>query len=170
MSHATLRALAAPTAPAQTAPAAAPSHHHRPHLYSRPVRMSDLDPMNHVNNVRLLEMIQDAHVDFFYLQRGHPGQPGQAVSVRVIYARHELDYTEALDLRPEPAVISTTVGTVRRTSFELTSRITRGDRVFCTCVSTCVAYDPVARRTRRLEEDELAVLARHAACDCRPSA
>ncbi|GGN14845.1 acyl-CoA thioesterase [Streptomyces fuscichromogenes] len=166
MSHATLRAL--------TVPAPALPHHHRPHLYSRPVRMSDLDPMNHVNNVRLLEMIQDAHVDLFYLQRGHPGQPGQpagqAVRVRVIYARHELDYTEALDLRPEPAVISTTVSTVRRSSFELTSRITRGDQVFCTCVSTCVAYDPAARRTRRLEDDELAVLARHATCDCLPSA
>ncbi|WP_217546736.1 thioesterase family protein [Streptomyces sp. GbtcB6] len=165
MSHATLRALAAPTVPAP-----APSHHHRPHLYSSPVRMSDLDPMNHVNNVRLLEMIQDAHVDLFYLQCGHAGQPGQAVRVRVIYARHELDYTEALDLRPEPAVISTTVSSVRRLSFELTSRITRGDQVFCTCVSTCVAYDPAARRTRRLEDDELAVLARHAVCDCRPSA
>ncbi|MEU1336191.1 acyl-CoA thioesterase [Streptomyces sp. NPDC090075] len=158
MSRATLAALAA-------VPAQHQHHHppHRPHLYSRPVRMSDLDLMNHVNNVRLLEMIQDAHVDLFYLQRGHPGQE---VRVRVIYARHELDYTEALDLTPEPAVISTTVSAVRRTSFLLTSRITRGDRVFCTCVSTCVAYDPTARRTRRLEDDELAVLAGHAACDC----
>ncbi|WP_406437023.1 thioesterase family protein [Streptomyces sp. NBC_00631] len=163
MSHAALAALSA--LEALPAPAPAPPHHHRPHLYSRPVRMSDLDPMNHVNNVRLLEMIQDAHVDLFYLQHGGPGQ---AVRVRVIYARHELDYTEALDLRPEPAVISTTVSTVRRSSFELTSRITRGDQVFCTCVSTCVAYDPAARRTRRLEDDELAVLARHATCDCRP--
>ncbi|MFE2064903.1 acyl-CoA thioesterase [Streptomyces sp. NPDC059467] len=167
MSHATLTAVPAPAPVPAAVPAPVPAqqqpHHHRPHLYSRPVRMSDLDPMNHVNNVRLLEMVQDAHVDLFYLQRGHPGQ---AVRVRVIYARHELDYTEALDLRPEPAVISTTVSTVRRTSFQLTSRITRGDQVFCTCVSTCVAYDPAARRTRRLEDDELAVLARHAVCDC----
>ncbi|MEV5956845.1 thioesterase family protein [Streptomyces sp. NPDC051987] len=165
MSHATLAAVESLAAAAPAHPHG--PHPHGPHLYSRPVRMSDLDPMNHVNNVRLLEMIQDAHVDLFYLQHGHSGQ---AVRVRVIYARHELDYTEALDLRPEPAVISTTVSAVRRSSFRLTSRITRGDQVFCTCVSTCVAYDPAARRTRRLEDDELAVLARHATCDCRTSA
>ncbi|MCX4763609.1 hypothetical protein OG562_22120 [Streptomyces sp. NBC_01275] len=134
----------------------------RPHLYSRRVRMSDLDSLNHVNNVRLLEMIQDAHMDLLYLQQG---RPDQEVRPRAVYSRHELDYLEALVPQPEPVVISTTSGLVRRASFRLVSRITRGARVYCTCVSTLVAYDPAARCSRRLDEEELTLLARHAAPD-----
>ncbi|TQJ54098.1 thioesterase family protein [Streptomyces sp. NBC_00080] len=134
----------------------------RPHLYLRQVRMSDLDSMNHVNNVRLLEMIQDAHIDMFYLR---PGLPGQEIRPRFVYARHELDYTEPLVLQPEPVTITTTIGDLRRSTFRVTSRVTRDARVFCTCVSTAVAYDPDARCSRRLEEEERALAARHATPD-----
>jgi acyl-CoA thioester hydrolase len=121
--------------------------------------MSDLDSMQHVNNARLLEMIQDAHIDMFYMR---PVLPGQEIRPRFVYARHELDYTQPLLLQPEPVTITTTVGDLRRTSFRLTSRVTRDARVFCTCVSTAVAYDPDARCARRLEEEERALAARHA--------
>ncbi|KUO06957.1 acyl-CoA thioesterase [Streptomyces sp. DSM 15324] len=131
----------------------------RPHLYSRPIRMSDLDPFNHVNNVRLLEMIQDAHVDLFYLQ---PGHSGEEIRPRMVYVRHELDYTEPLAFQPDPILVRTTITTVRRASFSLTSHITRGSRTYCTCVSTAVAYDEAERCPRRLEEAELAVLRRYA--------
>ncbi|MFI5800528.1 acyl-CoA thioesterase [Streptomyces sp. NPDC051677] len=131
----------------------------RPHRYLRPVRMSDLDSMQHVNNARLLEMIQDAHIDMFYVR---PGLPGQEIRPRFVYARHELDYTQPLLLQPEPVTITTTVCDLRRTSFRLTSRVTRDARVFCTCVSTAVAYDPDARCARRLDEEERALAARHA--------
>ncbi|MFF3938456.1 acyl-CoA thioesterase [Streptomyces phaeofaciens] len=134
----------------------------RPHLYSRPVRMSDLDSFNHVNNVRLLEMIQDAHMDLLYLQQG---RPGQEVRPSIVYTRHELDYTEPLVPEPEPVTIRTTVTSVRRASFHLVSRITRGPRTFCTCASTLVAYDLTARCSRRLDEGELAVLGRHTAVE-----
>ncbi|MEV1062914.1 thioesterase family protein [Streptomyces sp. NPDC050263] len=134
----------------------------RPHLYLRQVRMSDLDAMNHVNNVRLLEMIQDAHFDMFYLR---PGLPGQQIRPRFVYARHELDYTQPLAVQPEPVTITTTIGDVRRSSFRVTSRVTFDSQVFCTCVSTAVAYDPDARCSRRLEEAERALAARHAAPD-----
>ncbi|MEU1184472.1 hypothetical protein ABZ464_44045 [Streptomyces sp. NPDC005820] len=109
----------------------------RPHLYNRPIRMSDLDPFNHV---RLLERIQDAHVDLFYLQ---PGLSGEEIRPRMVYVRHEIT-------------------TVRRASFRLTSHIKRGLRTYCTCVSTAVAYDETERCPRRLEEAELAVLRRYA--------
>ncbi|MEU3612511.1 thioesterase family protein [Streptomyces sp. NPDC006872] len=134
----------------------------RPHLYLRQVRMSDLDAMNHVNNVRLLEMIQDAHFDMFYLR---PGLPGQQIRPRFVYARHELDYTQPLVVQPEPVTITTTIGDVRRSSFRVTSRVTLDTQVFCTCVSTAVAYDPDARCSRRLEDAERALAARHATPD-----
>ncbi|MGW0580001.1 acyl-CoA thioesterase [Streptomyces sp. NPDC002920] len=134
----------------------------RPHLYSRQVRMSDLDSFNHVNNVRLLEMIQDAHMDLVYVQRA---RPGQEIRPRIVYARHELDYTEPLAAQPEPVTIRTTVTSVRRASFHLVSHVTRGPRIYCTCVSTLVAYDLAARCSRRLDEEELEILARHAATD-----
>ncbi|GAB7103199.1 hypothetical protein JCM4814A_15130 [Streptomyces phaeofaciens JCM 4814] len=132
----------------------------RPHLYSRPVRMSDLDSFNHVNNVRLLEMVQDAHMDLLYLQQG---RPGQEIRPSIVYARHELDYTEPLVPEPEPVTIRTTVTSVRRASFHLISHITRGSRTYCTCVSTLVAYDLAERCLRRLDEGELGVLARYTA-------
>ncbi|GJF33937.1 thioesterase [Kitasatospora sp. NE20-6] len=130
----------------------------RAHLYRRTVRVSDLDVMKHVNNARFLEMVQDAHMDLLYR---HETQAGLGLHPRVVYTRHELDYSAPLLVAPEPAVIGTTVGQVKRSSFRLVSRITRDGRTFCTCTSTLVAYDPDGRCPRRLDADELALLARH---------
>ena len=74
-------------------------------------------------------------------------------------------YPERLVLGPEPVTIVTTIGDLRRSSFRVTSRVTRDARVFCTGVSTAVAYDPDARCSRRLEEEELALAARHATAE-----
>jgi hypothetical protein len=43
----------------------------------------------------------------------------------------------------------------------LASQVRDGERTFCECVSTLVSYDDDAKCSRRLQEEELALLASH---------
>jgi acyl-CoA thioesterase FadM len=60
----------------------------RPHQYTRTVRLDDLAWLQHVNNARLLQMVQEAHISMFYLERV---EPGAEIQIQHVYARHELN-------------------------------------------------------------------------------
>jgi acyl-CoA thioesterase FadM len=60
----------------------------RPHQYTRTVRLDDLAWLRHVNNARLLQMVQEAHISMFYLERV---EPGAEIQIQHVYARHELN-------------------------------------------------------------------------------
>nr|WP_192826427.1 thioesterase family protein [Nocardiopsis chromatogenes] len=126
------------------------------------VRFADLDPLNHVNNVRMLTYLEDARIAF--LKWDAPGEApgGQAGNGgpfgAMVVARHEVDYLAPLLLRRDPVRVETRVTEVRGASFRLAYEILDDDRVYLRAESVIVGYDLERQRSRRLTPAELEYL------------
>ncbi|PRX96230.1 acyl-CoA thioester hydrolase [Allonocardiopsis opalescens] len=127
----------------------------RRHVYEFQVRFADLDPFNHVNNVRFLTHLEDARIALLHWDRLAAGQERFGP---LVVARHEVDYKRPLTLRPEPVRIETWVGELRRTSFTLRYEVRDDAALYLEARSVMVGYDPEGLRPRRLSAAEHAYL------------
>jgi acyl-CoA thioester hydrolase len=90
------------------------------------VRFSDVDVLGHVNNVRYVDYVQDAHIDLMvgvFVEASVKGR------IDMVVARTEIDYLGQMSLRPEPYEVWTRVSAVGSASLTLESEIRDGDRV-----------------------------------------
>lgn len=127
----------------------------RRHVYSTRVRFADLDPLNHVNNVRMLTYLEDARIALLHWDSGERSPFGG-----LVVARHEADYLAPLLLRRDPVRVETWVTEVRSASFTLRYEILDDDAVYLRAQSVLVGYDVAAQRPRRLNDGERAHLSR----------
>ncbi|WP_184079869.1 acyl-CoA thioesterase [Nocardiopsis mwathae] len=127
----------------------------RRHVYLATVRFADLDPLNHVNNVRMLTYLEDARVAFL---KWDVPEVGAARVGGMVVARHEVDYLRPILLRPEPVRVETWVSEIRNASFRLEYEILDDDHVYARAASVIVGYDLESQSPRRLDEDERAYL------------
>ncbi|MUL43122.1 acyl-CoA thioesterase [Streptomonospora sp. PA3] len=123
----------------------------RRHVFHAQVRFADLDPLNHVNNVRMLTYLEDARIAFLRPDFG-PGRPGPLGGL--VVARHEIDYLRPILMRTEPVRVETWVTEVRNASFRLSYEIRDDDHVYARAVSVLVGYDIEAQSVRRLDQRE----------------
>ncbi|MDA2805357.1 acyl-CoA thioesterase [Nocardiopsis suaedae] len=129
----------------------------RRHVHLAHVRFADLDPLNHVNNVRMLTYLEDARIAF--LRWDAPGGDGDGGPLgAMVVARHEVDYVAPLVLRRDPVRVETRVTEVRGASFRLAYEILDDERVYLRAESVIVGYDLERQRSRRLTPDELEYL------------
>ncbi|MBO0512831.1 acyl-CoA thioesterase [Streptomyces beijiangensis] len=77
------------------------------HIYSCPLRWSDMDAFGHVNNVVFLRYLEEARIDFMF--RLAPGDGSPSFSGGSVVARHEIDYVRPLVHRHAPVTIESWV-------------------------------------------------------------
>ena len=130
----------------------------RRHVHLAHVRFADLDPLNHVNNVRMLTYLEDARIAFLRWDApgGDDGDGGPLGAM--VVARHEVDYVAPLLLRRDPVRVETRVTEVRAASFRLAYEILDDERVYLRAESVIVGYDLERQRSRRLTPAELEYL------------
>ncbi|HCA88501.1 MAG TPA: thioesterase, partial [Streptomyces sp.] len=73
------------------------------HVYSCPLRWSDMDAFGHVNNVVFLRYLEEARIDFMF--RLAPGEGSTSFTGGSVVARHEIDYVRPLVHRHEPVTV-----------------------------------------------------------------
>jgi len=147
------------------------------YVYRCQLRWADFDAYRHVNNVRYLELFQDARIDFANAMLPDP----QRLEAATVVARQEVDYLVPLHYRPGTVDVPIWVTRMGRSSatvaFEITDdaggvaglqraggRPGRGGPVGASVVyarGSCVVvgYDVTTSRSRRFSAAEREVFA-----------
>lgn len=128
------------------------------HVFTCPVRWSDLDAFNHVNNVTFLEYLQEARVHFAHWAGVSVGSGEPHEGAVVVH--QQIDYVAPLRLRPEPVQVAVGVARIGRSSYTLTYEVRDELRVYARASSTQVAYDLTQRAARPLAPGERDILER----------
>ncbi|WP_461001840.1 acyl-CoA thioesterase [Streptomonospora sediminis] len=121
------------------------------HVFHAQVRFADLDPLNHVNNVRMLTYLEDARIAFL---RWDVDSGRRAMLGGLVVARHEVDYLRPILMRREPVRVETWVTEVRNASFRLAYEIRDDDHLYARALSVLVGYDTTTQSARRLNATE----------------
>jgi acyl-CoA thioester hydrolase len=93
------------------------------HRCSIPLRYSDIDMLQHVNNARFLSFIEDARVD--YLKKVGSWD-GRAETLGIILARVELDFKEPIFIT-DSILVCSRVSRIGNKSFDMEYLITKCD-------------------------------------------
>lgn len=125
------------------------------HTTRIPVRWSDFDRFNHLNNVSYIEVAQEARTAFAQDEFAARGLPIPAVFVR----RTEVDYFRPILPDTTAVEIDTTVVQIGRTSFTTHQSIKdRNGTVCCTVDCVQIAVDLATSSPRAITKHELGVL------------
>jgi acyl-CoA thioester hydrolase len=121
-----------------------------------PMRWSDMDAYRHVNNSAYLAYLEQARVAMFFHR--HEG-----FTSGTVISRHEIDYLRPIVYHPEPLRVEVwidRIGGARFTvRYEIYDRSTGHDVLTARAATTCVTYDFVTDRPRRITDAERAILA-----------
>ncbi|MER6051003.1 thioesterase family protein [Streptomyces sp. NPDC001793] len=126
------------------------------HLYSCPLRWSDMDANGHVNNVVFVRYLEEARIDF--MRRLAPGGGSPSFTGGSVVARHEVDYLRQLVYRPEPVTVEVWVTEIRAASVTVGFEVKDGDAVCLRAKTVVVPFDFAAGRPRRLTAEEKVIL------------
>ena len=109
------------------------------------VRFSELDPLNHVNNVAYLIWFETARVAYFK-HVGISRYKDEAVEPRIVIRRGEMDWLQEMRADEDYVLLSRTVG-FRNTSFTMQQEIWSGGtkRAAFTCVIVLLQPDGSGR-------------------------
>ncbi|MCP9207408.1 acyl-CoA thioesterase [Streptomyces sp. NEAU-Y11] len=129
------------------------------HIYSCPLRWSDMDAFGHVNNVVYLRYLEEARVDFMW--RLAPGDGSTAFTGGVVVSRHEIDYLKPLVHRHAPVTIETWVTEVRAAYLTLCYEVKDEDTVYARAATRLVPFDLERGRPRRVSREEEQFLAEY---------
>ncbi|MFD9905563.1 acyl-CoA thioesterase [Streptomyces sp. NPDC059063] len=129
------------------------------HLYSCPLRWSDMDAFGHVNNAVFLRYLEEARIDFmFRLSGADPEGDGPSFRGGSVVARHEIDYLRPLVHRHEPVTIESWVTKIGAASLTISYEIKDPEQVYVRATTIVVPFDLKAQRPRRITAEERAVL------------
>lgn len=130
------------------------------HVYLCPLRWSDMDAYQHVNNVVYLRYLEEARVDWMFRRASEAGVEGFATFGTVV-AKHEIAYKRPLVYRPEPVRVEVWVTHVANAKFTVAYEVCDDDGVYATASSVLVPYDLAENRLRRLSQMEKDYLAEY---------
>ncbi|HIV57263.1 MAG TPA: acyl-CoA thioesterase [Candidatus Stackebrandtia faecavium] len=119
--------------------------------YECPVRWSDVDAFQHVNNVRFMTFFEEARVALMFTSAQEWGLNSFAEGC--VVARHEVDYLKPVNYCPS-VHIDVWVDEVRNSSFSLMYELFDKGDVACRSRSVLVPFDLAAGRARRVSESE----------------
>jgi acyl-CoA thioester hydrolase len=133
------------------------------HVYSCPLRWSDMDAFGHVNNVVHLRYLEEARIDLLFRLAREGAAPGGDVPFAggSVVARHEIDYLRPLYHRHEPVVVETWVTKIAAASATLGYEVKdagEGGAVYVRASTVIVPYNLEEERPRRLTPQERAFL------------
>ncbi|MEV6752020.1 thioesterase family protein [Streptomyces sp. NPDC051214] len=126
------------------------------HIYSCPLRWSDMDAFGHVNNVVFLRYLEEARIDFMF--RLAPGDGSPSFSGGSVVARHEIDYVRPLVHRHAPVTIESWVTKIGAASLSISYEVKDPDQVYVRASTIVVPFNLEQQRPRRITAEEKAVL------------
>ncbi|MEU8545447.1 acyl-CoA thioesterase [Streptomyces roseoverticillatus] len=122
------------------------------HLYSCPLRWSDMDAFGHVNNAVFIRYLEEARIDFMF--RLAPGEGSESFQGGSVVARHEIDYLRPLVHRHAPVTVETWVTKVGAASLTVAYEVKDEDQVYVRASTVVVPFDFEAGRPRRITDEE----------------
>ncbi len=120
------------------------------------VRYSDLDAQGHVNNARVLTLLEEARVDWLFVDAPHHGAD-QLVRA-IVVASLEIQYKRPILFGP-PVRVSLGVPKIGKASFTVDYVLASDGEVMATASTVLVAVELADGRPRRLGDNERAYLA-----------
>ncbi len=118
-------------------------------------RFSDLDFLQHINNVVYHDYLQEARIRLM----GELLSEFAEAYVPQVLVRQEINYRKTLVLRPEPLIVEVWVTSVGRTSYALGYRILDDDgSLAADATSVMVCFDPVTQGSVPIPDEYRAVL------------
>ncbi|MFI9104361.1 acyl-CoA thioesterase [Streptomyces fildesensis] len=126
------------------------------HIYSCPLRWSDMDAFGHVNNVVFLRYLEEARIDFMF--RLAPGEGSTSFTGGSVVARHEIDYLRPLVHRHAPVTIESWVTKIGAASMTVAYEIKDEETVYVRASTIVVPYDLAEARPRRISPEERSFL------------
>ncbi|MEU0542253.1 thioesterase family protein [Nocardia sp. NPDC005978] len=122
------------------------------HTYAIQLRRTDMDALQHLNNVVFAQYLDEARAD---LLARHGSDDW-----RVVVANQRLTYRMPLVFRSEPVTVTTAVSRIGTSSFTLTHEIRDGELSYLAATSTLVTIgDGAPRPLSPAERDYLGTLA-----------
>ena len=120
------------------------------------MRWSDMDAYRHVNNSAYLAYLEQARVAMFFHRN-------EGFSAGTVISRHEIDYLRPIVYHPKPLRVEVwieDVGGARFTvRYEVFDNQDGMDVLTARASTTCVTFDFVRNRPRRLTDEERGILA-----------
>ncbi len=124
------------------------------------VRYSDLDAQGHVNNARVLTLLEEARVDWLYADA--PRHGADQLVRAIVVASLEIQYKRTIMFGP-PARVSIGVSKIGNASFTVDYVVTSAGEVAATASTVLVAVELSDGKPRRLGLPERAYLATYQA-------
>ena len=129
------------------------------HIVHVPMRWSDMDASQHINNVAFLGYFEMARVNLFFEHPTHDSKTG--IRRGLVVHSHDIHYRRSVEYDAEPLRIEVWVSTVRAASFRCHYELFDHGQLAVTGSTMLVPFDFALNRPRRLTDDEKSFLARH---------
>ncbi|MFH8573161.1 acyl-CoA thioesterase [Streptomyces sp. NPDC017993] len=126
------------------------------HLYSCPLRWSDMDAFGHVNNAVFVRYLEEARIDF--MRRLAPGNGSPSFTGGSVVARHEIDYVRPLVHRHAPVSIELWVTKVSAASMTIAYEVKDEATLYLRASTIVVPYNFTEERPRRITAEEKSFL------------
>ncbi|HEV7451290.1 MAG TPA: thioesterase family protein [Pseudonocardiaceae bacterium] len=121
------------------------------------VRWSDMDVYGHVNNARVVTLLEEARTELLFGEGARRGAKGLADGVVVVEL--VVRYRQPLVYSAAPVRVRVWVSELRAASFSLDYTVTAGDGDAVTARTQLAPYDTGTQRPRRLMPGEREFLA-----------
>ena len=136
-----------------------------------PLRWSDLDAYGHVNNARMLSLLEEARIQAFWVSADTPehavgastavidASPG--ASTITLIARQEVEYLEPIPYQRQPLDVELWIGHMGGASLDVCYEVWSPDGVeprvlYTRAITTIVLVDTTTERPRRISDRERA--------------
>ena len=123
-----------------------------------PMRWSDQDPFQHVNNSAFLTYLEQARVEIFFSDA--KDESVTTLSEGVVVVRHEIDYKRPVIYSAQPLIVECWISQLRAASYRVDYLVYDGDTLAVTANSLLATYDIQAARPRRITPEERSYLER----------
>jgi acyl-CoA thioester hydrolase len=127
------------------------------------LRWSDLDAYGHVNNARLLTLLEEARIEVFWRGRGASATPLPELTIdegaQTLIARQEVEYLAPIPHLREPLDVQLWIGTLGGASLDICYEICSPIGVepavtYARAMSTLVLIDEGTGAPRRISDRE----------------
>jgi acyl-CoA thioester hydrolase len=128
------------------------------HIVAVPMRWSDMDAYQHINNTAFLGYFEMARVSLFFEHPTHDEKTGMRRGLVVV--SHEIRYRRSVGYDAEPLEVQVWVSDVRAASFRCHYELFDHGRLAVTGSTLLAPFDFALTRPRRLTPEEREFLAR----------
>ena len=124
------------------------------------LRWSDLDAYGHVNNARMLTLLEEARIEVFWRGRGASATPLPELHIdegaQSLIARQEVEYLAQIPHHRQPIIVDMWIGRMGGASLDVCYEVLSPDasQVYARAQTTVVMLDASKGTPRRLTEAE----------------